>query len=515
MYLDYFKLKKSPFHITPDPEFLFLSQSHKEASASIYYGIETKKGFIAVTGEVGVGKTTILRSYLEGTDPDKIRIVYIFNAALSFDRLLDQICSEFGIRTAGKDSAELVDLLFNYLIEEYKKDRNVVLIVDEAQNMPVETLERLRMLSNLETSQDKLLQIILVGQPEFEAKLDLPELRQLKQRMAIRSRIEPLTSEESFAYINHRLMKASLFHNPIFTKKALTRIIKESKGIPRTINILCDNALVTGAGYRCKPVDEKIAEEVIRDFRGPRPPRGLRWKIIWAPVLSGFMVAAFLVFRTIVPDPAKPSPEKRKIVEKLHEPLPAHVHKDRVKIVRAVQSLAVKIKEPAVAKVHRDKMGGTDPGEGAGENVAKPAAQEVAEKSNGAPSPEAGKAAPAPEMSKSAPSPEVKRAGNGFPSARSEPSAPIAPRSGGDRAPSAKPPGIDPAPAKPDVLPVKKASGGPSSQLVVVRSGDSVSKLLMGIYGIVSPAMLASFKQLNPQVKDINKISVGAKILLP
>ena len=209
-----------------------------------------------MTGEVGVGKTTILRSYLEGTDSEKIRIVYVFNAAMSFDKLLKQIAGELGILALDKDPSDLVESLLRYLIDQYKNDRNVVLIIDEAQNMPVDTLERLRMLSNLETSKDKLLQIILVGQPEFEDKLNLPELRQIRQRVAIRCRIDPLSTEESFAYIQHRLMRASSFHNPVFTGGALKRIVKEADGIPRVINVLCDNALVTAFGYQRKPVDE-------------------------------------------------------------------------------------------------------------------------------------------------------------------------------------------------------------------------------------------------------------------
>ena len=161
----------------------------------------------------------------------------------------------------------------------------MVLIIDEAQNMPVDTLERLRMLSNLETSKDKLLQIILVGQPEFEDKLNLPELRQIRQRVAIRCRIDPLSTEESFAYIQHRLMRASSFHNPVFTGGALKRIVKEADGIPRVINVLCDNALVTAFGYQRKPVDEKIVKEVIKDIRGESPRGSFHWKIIWVPAL--------------------------------------------------------------------------------------------------------------------------------------------------------------------------------------------------------------------------------------
>ena len=216
------------------------------------------------------------------------------------------------MRLRAKTLSELVDILFHYLIEEYRKDRNVVLIIDEAQNMPVETLERLRMLSNLETSQDKLIQIILVGQPEFEAKLNLPELRQLKQRIAIRSRIEALTAEESFAYIHHRLMKASSFHNPVFTKKALKRIIKKANGIPRTINILCDNALVTAFGYQRKPVDEKIVKEVIRDFRGEKPRSGLIRKTFWVPAwLRALLRPFFVSARSLVSRLGHHGPGKR------------------------------------------------------------------------------------------------------------------------------------------------------------------------------------------------------------
>ena len=237
MYLDFFKFKKNPFHITPDPDFLFLSPSHQDAYTSIFWGIQQRKGLVAVTGEVGVGKTTILRSYLEGADPERIRTVYIFHAALSFGKLMKQIVSQLGIPAVDKGLPDIIDRVFLYLADEYKNDRRVVLIIDEAQNLPVETLERFRMLSNRETSQEKLLQVILVGQPEFENKLNLPELRQLKQQIAISTRIKTLTPDESLAYIQHRLMIASSFYNPVFTKAALKRIVKEANGIPRTINI--------------------------------------------------------------------------------------------------------------------------------------------------------------------------------------------------------------------------------------------------------------------------------------
>ena len=289
MYLDFFKFKKNPFHITPDPDFLFLSPSHNEAFSSISHGIEQRRGLVAVTGEVGVGKTTILRSYLEGTDPARIRIVYIFNAALSFGKLMKQIVSELGIPAVDKDLPHLVDSLFLYLIDEYKNDRRVVLIIDEAQNLPVETLERFRMLSDRETSKEKLLQVILVGQTEFEDKLNLPELRELKQRIASSCRIDILQPDECLAYIQHRLMKASSFHNPVFTKGALKLIVKEARGVPRTINVVCDNALITAFGYQRNPVDDKIIKEVIKDLHGGQPQISFRWEFVLFPALVGLL----------------------------------------------------------------------------------------------------------------------------------------------------------------------------------------------------------------------------------
>jgi general secretion pathway protein A len=270
MYLDYYHLKKAPFHITPDPEFLFLSPSHKAALGSIIYGIEERQGFVAISGEVGLGKTTILRSYLERIDQSQLKTIYIFNANVSFRGLLKSIFGEFGLDYESDDLFEMVNRLHQVLIEEYKQGRNVALIIDEAQNMPVETLENLRMLSNLETNTEKLVQIVLIGQPEFDHKLNLNELRQLKQRLAIRSTIEPLTGEESLAYIHHRLAKVALTDEPIFTKGALKQIIETAKGTPRVLNILCTNALIAGFGYRQKPITARTVKGVIVDFAGQR-----------------------------------------------------------------------------------------------------------------------------------------------------------------------------------------------------------------------------------------------------
>jgi general secretion pathway protein A len=196
MYASFYGLKQEPFNVTPDPEFLFLSPSHKEALGSIIYGVKQRKGFIVVTGEVGVGKTTILRSYLEGVNRKQLKVIYVFNPGLTFGSLLQIIGQELGIDVRTPDVTTLVSRLHLKLIEVYMRGKNVALLIDEAQNVPVETLENLRMLSNLETSKDKLIQIVLIGQPEFETALRREELRQLRQRVAVHCRVSPLSRRE-------------------------------------------------------------------------------------------------------------------------------------------------------------------------------------------------------------------------------------------------------------------------------------------------------------------------------
>lgn len=270
MYLNYYRLKQEPFHITPDPEFLYLSPSHREALAAIIYGIEQKKGFVAIVGAVGVGKTTILRSYLETADKNRLKTIYIFNARLTFEGLLKTIYEELGLPIETTDTVEMVNRLFQVLVDHYAEGNSVILVIDEAQNMPVETLENLRMLSNLETPKDKLIQIVLVGQPEFEETLNLNQLRQLKQRIAIRSTILPLTKTESLEYIRHRLHKAGGKAEEVFSSSALDAVIRKANGIPRVMNILCDNALITGFGYQRKPIGADIVREVLADFDGKK-----------------------------------------------------------------------------------------------------------------------------------------------------------------------------------------------------------------------------------------------------
>jgi general secretion pathway protein A len=295
MYLKFFNLKSEPFHITPDPEFLFLSSGHKEALGAIIYGIEKRKGFVCITGEVGTGKTTIIRSALEKISKDRVKSIYFFNVHISFSELLKTIFNETGIASTPDDMYGMIRQLHKMLIEEYRKNHIVVLIIDEAQNMPDETLEKLRMLSNLETRKDKLLQIILVGQPELEKKLRQHKLRQLNQRIAIKTRIAPLSYKDSLAYIHHRLAMVARDSVAVFKTGALKKIAGVSRGIPRVLNILCDNALIAGFGYQKKPVSLKITREVIRDYEGKTRRSPALW---FFALISGIMITGFLMLKT-------------------------------------------------------------------------------------------------------------------------------------------------------------------------------------------------------------------------
>ncbi len=301
MYLEHFGLKKEPFHITPDPYFFYMSPSHKESYASLIYGLKNKKGFVSLTGEVGLGKTTVIRTFLKNwTEENKVKTVFVFNSNLSFKGLLLHIYSELGLDLPDQldiinnpnnkshplpnedETFELVRKLHQVLIWQYREGYNVILVIDDAQNMPIQTLENLRMLSNLETSTDKLLQIFLIGQTELDTVLNKQELRQLRQRIAIRATIYPLDEKQTRDYIMHRLEKAGARKDQesIFTKGALRLIYKYSRGIPRKINIICDNALVTGFGYGRKKINSSIIKEVNADLEGRRLTKKFRYALV-------------------------------------------------------------------------------------------------------------------------------------------------------------------------------------------------------------------------------------------
>ncbi len=305
MYLDFYRLNREPFHITPDPDFLFPSPSHNEALASIVYGVEKRKGFVALTGEVGTGKTTILRAYLRREEGTDIRPIYLFHPDLSFRDLVMKLSRELGLDTGDASTSELLESLQGQLINEYRENRTPVLIIDEAQNMPIETLEQLRMLTNLETSKDKLLQVVLVGQPELEEILNQHSLRQLKQRISVRSTIQPLTPAEAAAYVRSRIERAGGEPKHLFSDSAIREIVRLARGIPRTINTLCDNALIAGYGMQQRPVPPKTVREAGRDLQmdvGPNTSFRPAWAVAAVAAILAGGAGAYWMMNNTSPD---------------------------------------------------------------------------------------------------------------------------------------------------------------------------------------------------------------------
>ena len=267
LYQTHFGLRQAPFNITPDPSFLYLSASHREGLAQLSYGIRAKKGFVVLTGEVGTGKTTLIHALLNDLN-GSCQTALIFSTIVSPADLLRSVCEEFGLIEPKKPLREIHDYLVSlneFLLENYRKGENCALIIDEAQNLSAEILESIRLLSNFETSKDKLLQILLVGQPELAVRLNSPELRQLKQRVMLRHHLRALSLQECCEYVPNRL-KVAGGERTIFTPNALESIYSYSGGIPRIVNVLCDNALLTGYALGRKEIDPGVIREVAEDL---------------------------------------------------------------------------------------------------------------------------------------------------------------------------------------------------------------------------------------------------------
>lgn len=267
MYCSFFGLQEKPFSITPDPRFLFLSQSHQEALGHLLYGIEERNGFISITGEVGTGKTLLCRALLNRLGRH-IRTALIFNSFMSELDLLRSINDDFGISPSGATRKELIDNLNHYLINEFSAGRNAVLIIDEAQNLAPPVLEQIRMLSNLETERGKLLQIVLVGQPELRKQLARPDLRQLNQRIALRYHIQPFDRQETEDYIKHRLVVAGSHGGVKFSRRSLASIFRLSSGIPRKINLLCDRAMLAAYVQGSSGIEPKHIRQAWVELEG-------------------------------------------------------------------------------------------------------------------------------------------------------------------------------------------------------------------------------------------------------
>jgi general secretion pathway protein A len=298
MYQEFYGLKEKPFVLTPDPQFLYLSEGHQTALESLVYGINQREGFMVIIGNIGTGKTTICRALLEKLDGN-IHTALIFNSFLTEEELLESILQDFGFSSKGRSRKERIDALNKLLIYFLSHGKNAVLIIDEAQNLSIPVLEQIRMLSNLETEKEKMLQIVLIGQTELEQKLMSPELRQLNQRIAIRHRLYPLSLAETKSYIYQRLHKAGDQGNVIFSRSALKEIYKFSKGTPRLINLISDRSLLGGFVDQTFHIDKRIVKKAKKSLLGKEPAgipsRALALLGSVTPLRIFFVIALFLM----------------------------------------------------------------------------------------------------------------------------------------------------------------------------------------------------------------------------
>jgi general secretion pathway protein A len=270
MYKSFFHLVRNPFDLTPDPHCFVSTRRHNEALATLYYGVRWHKGFVVVTGEVGTGKTLLLRCLLRLLKESKdIAYAYVFNGRLSPTEFLQYILCDLGLQVSGKNKSELLLDLGQFLVSRGSKKLTTVLIIDEAHLLSEDILEEIRLLSNLETPDDKLLQIVLVGQPELDDKLDSLGLRQLKQRIALRAQLAPLDIRETGEYIEKRLQiaGADLHGAAIFPEETAATVYQHSHGLPRLINTICENALIAAYARQCRSVTPEIVNDVAREFR--------------------------------------------------------------------------------------------------------------------------------------------------------------------------------------------------------------------------------------------------------
>ncbi|QWV92308.1 AAA family ATPase [Geomonas oryzisoli] len=316
MYWESFGFKEAPFALTPNPSFLFLSAPHQEAFAHLLFAIENRAGFIELSGEVGTGKTTIVRTLLNQLDPETHRTALIFNPILSPLGFMKEVNAEFGLPTEGSEIRDLHAALNAFLLDENRAGHTVVLVIDEAQNLSVEVLEHVRLISNLETESDKLIQIVLVGQPELNTLLARDELRQLDQRITVRYHLKPMCFEDTCAYIRHRIRFAADGREPLtFSPGAFKRIFKFSGGLPRLINGVCDRALLLAYTRDCKEITPDMASLALADLRkeSPRRRRASQVRALSAAlvvcviIIAGFAAVSF----HLVPEEKKESTEKK------------------------------------------------------------------------------------------------------------------------------------------------------------------------------------------------------------
>src|ERR1700689_1752772 len=267
MYQRFFGLRESPFNVNPDPRYLFMTAQIQEALAGLMYGIQNRKGFILLTGEVGTGKTTLLNRLLDWVRGQRVATAYIFNSRLEMNHLFDFMMADFDIPCESREKSHILLALNQWLLDRYRAGETAVLIIDEAQNLSDDVLEEIRLLTNLETATEKLLQIVLAGQPELEEKLRQPQLRQVRQRITLWCRTSALSLDETFGYVGERLRIAGANGEPIFSKEAIQTVHLYSRGIPRIVNLLCEHSMINAYVDSTRPVPARLVEEVAREFQ--------------------------------------------------------------------------------------------------------------------------------------------------------------------------------------------------------------------------------------------------------
>jgi general secretion pathway protein A len=327
MYERFYRLRERPFALTPDPDYLYPSRVHKEALSYLRYGIESHAGFVVITGAIGSGKTTLLQTMMRGLD-GQTTVARVMNTLLDPRELLESAMIDLGLDPDGKSKPAMLKALGEFLVNERAAGRLVLLVIDEAQNLSLPALEEIRMLSNLETEKSKLLQIILIGQPDLRDKLDRPELEQLRQRITVSYHLEPLDADETSHYINHRLALAAMGTPLVFPRDVTERIFGRSGGVPRLINVIADATLVFGYGEERSEVDQQLVEEVITDLDatgvlGPRSNPNRHESVVPADSAAiashgaGPMQAAAMRANTVAPAASRPTAEDQKLAREL------------------------------------------------------------------------------------------------------------------------------------------------------------------------------------------------------
>ncbi len=479
MYLEHFGLRESPFSLTPDPRYLFMSDGHKEALAAMVYGVQERRGFVLVVGEVGTGKTTLIRHLLAHFE-DNVRTCYVFNTLVSFEELLEAILRDLGLTCHSHRRVDMIEGLNEFLINEAEAGRCVVLIIDEAQHLSSAVLEDLRMLSNLETSRSKLLQIMLVGQPELLRRLAQPSLRQLRQRIALVAELKPLTFRETTQYIGHRLSVAGCRQGVPFTRAALRRLYAASGGIPRLVNVLADQAMILAFGDGASRVRHRVVRQAakersfsprsswlteradsIRPTAARRARSPSRRRRLPVPILvSAAALAALVLVVWSVPD----------VIERLRWK-PSAVSTDATMKGMSGASLNLVATE--------------------GANTVATEAQTVATEARTAVATEAPTAATE--------APTVVGPG---PAATAITAPELPPRT--DRLDGGEPP-----------APTTTVATLGKTREIVVRSGDTFGSIIRNAYGQSSLTLLDHVVQANPTVRDVNVLEVTQRLRLP